>query len=250
MKSQTLTLKTPDGDCDTRISYPDEAGTYPAVLLYMDAFGPRPYLYEFAETLAGHGYYVVLPNLFYRVRPAPVIDLPFPLTPAVMPQARAQLLPLFERYEPEFGLRDTAFLLDFLREQKQVRPGPIGVTGYCMGGGLALRAAARFPHRIAAAASFHGGNLASDAPDSPHRLADRIRAEVYVAHADQDRHMPPEQMERLNAALEKANVRFEAETYLGAAHGFTMADLPAYQADALKKHWTKLLALFERTLHP
>jgi carboxymethylenebutenolidase len=149
---------------------------------------------------------------------------------------------------PEGAMRDAEAYLDVLARRDEVTDGPVGLTGYCMGGRLALRTAAGFPDRVAAAASFHGGNLANDAEDSPHRQADRIRAEVYVAHADNDRSMPPEQQQRLEEALSSAGVSFKAELYDGAAHGFTQADTPAYDEQATERHWTNLFGLFERTL--
>ena len=133
------------------------------------------------------------------------------------------------------------FRLDFLAPDR-----PVGVTGYCMGGRLTLMTAGRLPERVAAAASFHAGNLATDAAESPHRDFGAIRAEVYVAHADQDRSMPPEQQEQVEAAL--AGVRHRAELYEGARHGFTMADLEVYDEQADERHWRELLGLLGRTI--
>ena len=116
-----------------------------------------------------------------------------------------------------------------------------------MGGGLAIRTAARYPDRVIAAASFHGAKLATEGPDSPHLLLGQIKAELYIAHADGDQNMTPEQIERLRMALERSGLKFEAELYTGAAHGFTMADLPAYNEAALKRHWVKLFELLERS---
>jgi carboxymethylenebutenolidase len=117
-----------------------------------------------------------------------------------------------------------------------------------MGARLSLRAAGAFPERVAAAAGFHGGGLATDAPDSPHLMADRITAELYFGHADHDHSLPPEQIERLDAALTQAGVRFRAEVYEGARHGYTQADTSSYNPDAAERHWRELLALFERAL--
>ena len=146
-------------------------------------------------------------------------------------------------------MRDTAAFLEFLSRQAQVQPGPIGMTGYCMGGGLAVRAAIRYPDRIAAAAaSFHAGKLANrGARKAPHHFLNKIKAEIYIAHADNDKSMPPEQIERLQDALERSGIRYKAELYSGASHGFTMADLPAYNEAALKRHWENLFELLERT---
>jgi carboxymethylenebutenolidase len=250
MKTQKLGIQTPEGTCDSFVAYPSEGGPFPAVILLMDAFGPRDYLYEMTKTLASNGYYVLLPNLFYRSRPAPVIDAKFPLSAEDMAQARPQLMPLFQSFKAEQAMSDMKVFLDFLSKQKEVRPGPIGATGYCMGGGLAIRAAALYPDKFVAAASFHSGGLATDAPDSPHKLLGKIKAELYFGHADNDQHMTPEQMETLKKALDESGLRYEAELYKGAAHGFTQKDLPAYNAAALKHHWEKLLPLFQRTLKP
>lgn len=248
MQTKSIDLKTQDGTCDVFIAYPEDNGSYPAVLFYMDAFGPRAYLYEMAQTLAARGYYVLLPNSFYRVRRAPVVDMKFPVRPESMPEAVKQIMPLFQSFTPELGMRDAAAFLDFLAHQKQAQPGKAGITGYCLGGRLSILTAAHYPDRVAAAASFHAAGLATGAPDSPHLLLSKIKAELYIAHADNDAHNSPEQIERLRNALEQSGLRYEAELYTGAAHGFAMADLPAYNEAALKRHWDKLSALFQRTL--
>ena len=241
-------LQTPDGACDAFLAYPEDKGPWPAVLFLMDAFGPRAWLYEMAKTIASRGYFVLLPNLFYRVRRAPVVDLKFPLRPEDMPEALKQIMPFFQSFSPELGMRDAGAFFEFLARQKQVLPGKIGITGYCLGGRLAVLTAGTYPDRVAAAASFHAAGMATDAPASPHRLLGRVQAELYIAHADYDKNNPPEQIERLKKALDEAGVRCEAELYSGASHGFTMADLPAYNEAALKRHWEKLFALLDRSL--
>jgi carboxymethylenebutenolidase len=248
MKTREIEIQTADGICDAFVATPDESGTIPAVLLNMDGFGVRPYLKQMAERLASQGYYVLLPNLFYRVRRAPVLSVKFPVTPETQPEARKELMAVYPTYKPELGMRDAKAFLDFLAHEKQVRPGPVGIAGYCMGGGLAIRTAAAFPNRVAAVASFHAGGLVSPAPDSPHLLLSRIQAELYVAHADRDANMTAEQIEMFEKALESSGIRHETELYIGAMHGFTMADLPAFNADALERHWRKLLSFFDRNL--
>ena len=248
MKTQKLEIKTQDGICDSFVAYPDDRSQYPAVLFLMDAFGPRDWLYEMAKTIAARGYFVLLPNLFYRVRPAPVIQTKFPITAETHAEAFKEIEPLFPTLTPELAVRDLGVYLDFLAGHKQVLPGKVAITGYCMGGSLALRAAAHYPERVAAVASFHAGRLASEAATSPHLLLSPVQAELYFAHADHDKSMPAEQIERLNHALEQTKLRYEAEVYKGASHGFTMADLPTYKESALKRHWEKLFALLERSL--
>jgi carboxymethylenebutenolidase len=215
----------------------------------MDAFGPRTYLYEMAEKLADHGYYVLLPNLFYRTRRAPVIDSHFPLSPEDMPTARAQVMALSQSFDLEAWLKkDTPVFFEFLSKQKEVRPGKIGLTGYCMGGGLALRTASRYPDQIGAFASFHAGRLATDAPNSPHLGLGKVKARGYMAHADQDASLPAEEIKRFQEAIEKAHAPIQTELYAGALHGYTMMDLPAGDPQALARHWKNLIALFQKEL--
>jgi carboxymethylenebutenolidase len=250
MKTQMIDIKTQDGVCDAFIAYPADNGSYPAVLFFMDGFGLRDYLYEMAKTIAARGYYVLLPNVFYRLGRAPVVDIKFPVRPEDMPEMSKKMMPLFQSFSPSVAMQDVAVFLDFLAQQKQVLSAKIGIAGYCLGGGLALRAAALYPDRVAVAAIFHAGRLATDAPDSPHLLLSHIKAQLYIANADNDKSMPPDQIERLRGALEQSGIRYEMELYNGASHGFTMADLPAYNEVALKRHWKKLFELLKKVAKP
>ncbi|MFG2735777.1 dienelactone hydrolase family protein [Streptomyces harbinensis] len=148
---------------------------------------------------------------------------------------------------PDAVRRDAGACLDWLAASPLTTGGPVAVTGYCFGAGLALRTAGGFPDRVAAVAGFHGGRLATEAEDSPHRLAGRITAEVYFGHADQDASLPPEQIDRLDTALARAGVRYRTEVYRGARHGFTQADTVAYDPAADARHWRALLGLLDRT---
>ncbi len=150
--------------------------------------------------------------------------------------------------DPTRAMQDTGAFLSWLSRQPQVKGEKVGVTGYCMGGGLALRAAGAFPDRVAAAAAFHGGNLATDAPDSPHRLAPRIKAKVYVGGADEDAGFPPEQAARLKDALDAAGVENTVEIYEGARHGYAPPDMPVFNAAASERHWRAMLELFGERL--
>ncbi len=149
---------------------------------------------------------------------------------------------------PANARSDTRSFLDFLARQSQVSSALIGTTGYCLGGGLSLSAAGNFPERVIAAASYHGGNLATDSPDSPHRLADRIKARVYVAGAVEDASFPEEQKQTLIAALSKAKVDHVVETYEGALHGWVPPDSAVHEPDAAERHWRTLLALYDAKL--
>lgn len=249
MITQNLEIPTPDGTCDAFVAYPIQKSPLPAVLFYMDAFGLRPYLHQMIKKLAAQGYYVLAPNILYRAGRTPLLNVTFPLKAEDLPAIREKILPLALSLKPEQAMADAKVYVDFLSHQPQVDPkGKVGVTGYCMGGALALRTAAEVPERIAAVASFHAGHLATDHPQSPHLGLPRIQAEIYIANADNDASMPEEQIERLRHDLQTTGRKFEIETYQGAAHGFTMMDLPASNSGALDRHWQKLTALFARTL--
>ena len=245
MANKSLEIETPDGMCESYISWPDAAGPFPAVLFFMDGIGFRPALRRMADRIAANGFYVLLPNLFYRYGPAPQVDA----AEVLKSENRPKLTGMVQSLTPEIVRRDAGVFLDFLAAQREVKPnGKVGLTGYCMGGSMAVRTAAYYPDRVAAAASFHGGRLVTDAADSPHRLLEKIAAELYFGHADQDQTMPLENIARLDDSLKAAGTRYRTELYAGAMHGFTMQDSPMYNAAACSRHWNRLLDLFERTL--
>ncbi|MFC3572303.1 dienelactone hydrolase family protein [Streptomyces yaanensis] len=248
IRGTSVDIPTRDGTADAYLAHPDDHNPHPAVLLYMDAFGLRPYLKKMADRLAENGYTVLVPNVFYRHGRAPVVELPDFIDLSERPDLFRPIVPLIRALTPELAERDADAYLSWLAACPQAADGPVGVTGYCMGARLALRTAGTHPERVAAVAGFHGGQLASDAPDSPHLVADRITAEVYFGHADQDHSLPPEQIERLDKALTKAGVRHRSEVYAGAHHGFTQADTDAYHPEAAERHWRELLALLDRAL--
>jgi carboxymethylenebutenolidase len=214
----------------------------------MDAFGPRHRLEEMASRIAEEGYVVLVPHVFYRQGRAPLLDTGELMRPEARGKLFETLRPWMAQLTPERAMSDADAYVDFLRSDDRVADGPIGITGYCMGGALALRTAAHRPDDVAAAAAFHPARLATDAPDSPHLLVDRIRAEVYVAAADNDQGLPPEQQERLDQALTEAGVTHVCEQYDGASHGFTMSDTAVYDEAATERHWRALLPLLDRTL--
>ncbi|MER6157824.1 dienelactone hydrolase family protein [Streptomyces sp. NPDC001868] len=241
-------IVTPDGTVDAYVFHPAEGGPYPAVLLYMDAFGVRPHLKGMAERLAAAGYVVLLPNVMYRSGRAPLVELPDFINPRERPEIIEQIRPAMRGLTPEAAMRDAGVYLDWLAASPLTNGGPVGITGYCMGAALALRTAGAYPERVAAAAGFHGAHLATDAPDSPHLLADRITAELYFGHADNDPTNPAEQIDRLDKSLTAAGVRHRGEVYAGAHHGFTQADTAMHSPEATERHWTALLELLARTL--
>jgi carboxymethylenebutenolidase len=243
---QEIALPTPDGDARAFTFQPDGEGPWPAAIIFMDAPAIRPALFEFGERLARHGYFTLLPDLFWRAGPYPPINVKEVFADEA--KRRETFGKLMGSTNPEKQLVDAKACLDYLARQPEVKPGPVGITGYCMGCGVVMRVAGTFPDRIAAAAGFHGGRLATDAADSPHLLAPKITAKVLVAGADEDAGFPPEQADKLRAALEAAGVEGEVTIYAGAKHGYTMPDLPVYDREAAERHWTEMLALFDETL--
>lgn len=246
VQGTTVDILTEDGTADAYLVHPVDGEPRPAVLLYQDAFGLRPHLRSMADRLAEAGYTVLVPNLFYRHGRAPVFELPEFIDPAARPEIFEKIVPVMQSLTPELAMRDADAYLRWLAARPEVADGPVAITGYCMGARLALRTAGAYPDRVAAAAGFHGGGLATDAPDSPHLAAEHITAEVYFGHADEDASMPPEQMERLDAALTAAGVRHTCEVYSGARHGYTQADTSAYDTEAAERHWAALLDLLKR----
>lgn len=212
----------------------------------MDAIGLRPVLKEMARELAEHGYYVLVPNLYYRHGPAPVVELPEHIGEDIRPAVFAQLMPLVQAHTTERALRDADAYLSFLTTQPEVSAGPVAAIGYCMGAALAMRTATAHPDKVAAVAGFHPGFLVTDAPDSPHRLVSKLTAQVHIGLAEGD--LTPEALSELNQALDAAGVGYTTEVYPGTVHGFTMADTDAFNPSALQRHWDRLLPLLDRTL--
>jgi carboxymethylenebutenolidase len=247
--AETIDITTADGTADAFFARPDGEGPHPGVILYMDAYGIRPALQDHVKRLARNGYCVLAPNVFYRSRRAPVLD---DLEEMMRSEDRsalwAQLRPMIDQVTPEAAHRDSGAWLGFMHAADGVAAGRLGTVGYCMGGRLSLRMAGEYPEAIGAAATFHGGNMATDEEDSPHLSAVKATAELYIGHADNDGSMPPEQMARLTQALAEAHVRHTAELYVGAAHGWTQTDTPAYDELSTDRHWVRLLELFERVL--
>jgi len=245
MPPQTIEITTDDGMCPAHVFQPVGTGPWPGVLFYMDGIGIRPALFEMGEKLASAGYYVLLPDLFYRGGPYEPVDAKKVFSD---PDMRAALMKkLSALVSIERIMRDTRAFLAHLASQSQVKPGKIGVTGYCMGGRMALAAAGHFPDRVAAAAAYHPANLANDAPDSPHLLAPKIQSALYIAAAMEDPSFPDEQKQRLDQVLTAAGVTFQLETF-PCRHGWVPSDTPVHDPAGAERHWQTLFSLFERTL--
>ena len=237
---------TPDGRADAALFHPEGDGPWPAVLVWPDALSLRPVFRDMGRRLAAEGYVVLVPNLYYRVKPAPVLEEPFDFA---IPENRDKLMPLMAGVTPEGSAKDAAAYIAFLDDQPQTdRSKPIGTQGYCMGGALAFRTAAVAPARVGAVASFHGGRLATDRPDSPHLLVPQTRADYLVAVADNDDQADPAAKDTLTAAFAAAERPAKVEVYKGADHGWTVRGSQVYDEPAAERAWSELLALYGRAL--
>ncbi|HEU4567802.1 MAG TPA: dienelactone hydrolase family protein [Marmoricola sp.] len=245
--SETIEIPVPDGTAEAYLARPD-GGTHPGVLFFMDAIGLRPQIARMVERIAGWGYVVLAPNLFHRVGPAadlaPQGDL---REPGEREAFMKQVMPRVRGLSTDTMEQDITAYLRALRGLDGVAPGPVGVTGYCMGARFAVRAAGLDP-TVAAVGGWHAGGLVTEDPDSPHTRLKEARAEFVFGHADNDRSMGPEAIERLGEALAEAGLTATNEVYAGAAHGYTMADTSMYDEAAAERHFAELEALFARRL--
>lgn len=245
LQSEKIDLPTRDGTCPCHIYHPAGSGPWPAVLVYMDGIGIRPAVLEVGERLAGYGYLAMVPDLFYRTGPYAPKNA---RTVFADPEQRQEH---FEKFMSQLTaaniMSDTQAFLDYLDGREDVRPGGIATTGYCRGGYLSITAAGTFPERIVAAASYHGSRLANDDPDSPHLLAPKIKAPLYIGGASEDATFPDDMKQRLEEALTKASVQHTIETY-PAKHGWVLSDTLAHDPAAAERHWQTLTAFLARYL--
>lgn len=245
MLTSSVDIPTPDGVANAYLARPDE-DPHPGVLFIMDAYGLRPAIEEMVDRIAADGYVVLAPNMFYRAGRSPVGPLPDLSDPDSRASFFESLRPLFAQLTPQAVASDGAAYLDFLGQAGAT--GPVAITGYCMGARVGWKIATTYPDRVAALAGFHGGGLATDAPDSPHRSAGELKAECYFGFADQDQSMTAEQIATFEQALDEAGVRYISEVYAGAPHGYTMSDTPAHREEARERHFRELKSLLERTV--
>lgn len=239
-------VKTADGQCDAVLFHPAGKGTWPAVLVWTDIMGLRPVFREMGRRLASQGYVVLVPNPFYRSKRAPVIEGPFDFGNA---DQRAVLFGYMEKLTPAAAAEDSKSYLAFLDAQSQTNKSrKAGVQGYCMGGGLSLRTAAANPERIAAVATFHGGNgMASDKPDSPHRLIAETRATFLICAAQNDDAQQPQVKELLKSTFAAADRKATVEVF-PADHGWCVKGGQAYDQASAERAWSELSELYKSVL--
>ena len=242
MIERTIDIPTKDGKTTTFIVHPERGGPHPVIFFYMDAPAIREELRDMARRMASAGYYVVLPNLYYR---SGVMELG-PLTLDPNSPLRKKMFELMSSLSIPKIMDDTRALLAFVDADPAARKGPMGAVGYCMSGQYAINAAAQFPERFKAAASIYGVLLITDKPDSPHVMAHKAKGELYFGCAETDHWMPLEQIGPLKESLKGLNA--EVEVYPKVEHGFAFPQRAAYNKDAAERHWERLFALGKRNL--
>jgi carboxymethylenebutenolidase len=242
MVDAEIEIPTADGTMGTFVVRPDGDDAHPVVLFLMDAPGKRPLLHDMASRIASNGYYVMLPNLYYRTTPEFQLDF-------ASKESFGQMVDLMSNLGNRKVGRDAGALLAHAAGDPAADASRVGVVGYCMSGPFAIWVAAEYPVQVKAAASFYGVRLHVDAFDSPHLRLGDIAGELYVAAAEHDDYVPLEMVDQFEAAMQAANVRGRVERYWGTHHGFAFDDRPAYDAAADDRHWTAMLDLFDRNLH-
>jgi carboxymethylenebutenolidase len=244
MIEESIQIPTPDGTADAVLLRATSGPRLPGVIHLTDVFGIRPATLGMARRQAEQGYVVLVPNVFYRTARPPLFDF---APNFAEPRTLKRFGELSGPLTPDAMERDASGYVDYLAQHPAVADGPMAVVGFCFTGAMALRAAAARPDRIAAAASFHGGGLYTDAPHSAHRVLPRVKARLYFAHATDDRAMPAEAIEKLELALDEWGGAYDSDMYDG-AHGWTVPNSPVYDEPQAERAFANLMKLFERTL--
>jgi carboxymethylenebutenolidase len=237
-----LDIQTTDGEMNTFVTHPEEGGPFPVVLFYMDAPGKREELHDMARRIGTVGYYVVLPNLYYRK----TREFQFTRNDEGM----KEMFAMTRHLSLDLIMHDTQAMLDFVDAQPEANSASLGAVGYCMSGPFVFKAAGHYPDRFKCAASIYGANLLTDRDDSPHLSADQVKGELYFACAEIDQYAPKDVIDRLDAHLESSGANYRLEWYPGAEHGFAFVDREGiYHKPSAERHWERLFSLFDRSLH-
>ena len=249
MIEHDIILQTPDGQMDCFVTHPEEGGPHPAVILYMDAPGIREELRDMCRRLGTVGYYVFMPNMYYRIGTEG--NYGFDLSRIREDDAELQkMFAVMNSLTNALVVSDTGPMLDHIRSDRAATDGLVGCVGYCMSGRYVMSVGAAFPDDFAAIASYYGVGIITDQPDSPHLKADRIKGECYLAFAEKDIHVPDQIVADLPGILDAAGTDYRIESYPGTDHGFAFPQRPAYVKAAGERHWERMFDLFQRKLKP
>lgn len=247
MQERVVDIQTRDGSMNSYVFHPDRPGPHPVVIHYMDSIGVREELADMCRRLATVGYYVLLPNLYYRLARCVDLDADRIGDPAYADRLE-HMWTLNRHLSNTMIEQDTEALFSFLDTEPAARPGKLGIVGYCMSGRFVYRLAGAFPERVAAAASIYGARLVTDLPDSAHRLTHQIRGEMMFACAEHDHYISREALDQIGALMQQARVRGGIEFYPQAQHGFAFPQRRVYHKASAERHWERLFDLFARNL--
>ena len=254
MKERIVGIATPSGRMDTFVTHPEQDGPFPAVIIYMDIWGVREELFEIARRVGTVGYYCLVPDFYYRqgtvrheFRDAHnrMISLH-----ALDEERRQRVIAPGRALSNQMVVDDTGAILDFLRQGEPVRAGGVGAIGYCMGGRHVLCAAGHYPQSVIASASLHGTSLISDAADSPHRLANRLRGELYGGFAETDPYAPLSMVKELDELLQPCPVTYRYAVHEGALHGYALPNRDIFHPQGAARDWEMIFAMFHRQIPP
>jgi carboxymethylenebutenolidase len=247
MQESVVDIQTRDGTMNTFIFRPDGEGPFPVVIFYMDSVGVREELCDMCRRIATVGYYVIMPNLYYRLARSVDLDANRLHDPAYA-ENLAWMWKLNRSLSNTMVEQDTQAVFDFLDTDVAARKGKVGIVGYCMSGRYVFRVAGAFPDRVASSASVYGARLITDQPDSAHLLASKIKGEMYFACAEHDIYAPPETLKELQSILDKAKIKSRIEIYPEAEHGFAFPSRQLFHKTSTERHWERLFDMFRRTL--
>jgi carboxymethylenebutenolidase len=242
MIEQDVNVTSRNGAIPSFVVCPDGPGAYPGIILYMDAPGIREELRNLARRISKHGYFCLLPDMYYRIG---MLRFDFVRRAEGM---RPTMFAAMNSLTNALVTEDTAAWLGFLDAQDRVRPGAVGCVGYCMSGRYVTTVAARFPNRFAACASLYGVGIVTDSEDSPHLLIDRIKGEMYFGFAETDEHVPANVIPTLKNALDKAGTRYGLDVFPNSRHGFQFPERDVYETHAAEESWSKIVAMWDRNL--
>ena len=254
MKERIVEIDTPDGRMETFLTHPEQGGPFPAVVVFMDVWGVREQLFDITRRIATVGYVGVVPNFYYR-KGGITFDYRHPDGKTISLRTldaadQEKILAFLSHLTDELAVSDTGAVRDYLANDKAVRPGPMGSVGYCLGGRLVMRAAGAFPDAFRANASLHGTRLATDAPDSPHLEASRMKGEIYCGFGELDHYSPPEVIAAVREAFTGAAVEYHDEVHGQADHGYAIPDRDIFDKAAAERDWELIFAMYQRQLRP
>lgn len=254
MKERMVEIETPDGRMETFITHPEQDGPFPPVILFMDVWGVREQLFDIARRIGTVGYAVAVPNFYYR-KGGITFDYRHPDGRTISLKAlgaaeQEKILSFLSHLTDDFAVSDTGAVLDFFAGDEAVRPGPVGSIGYCLGGRLVIRAAGAFPDAFRASASLHGTRLVTDASNSPHLDAAKMKGEIYCGFGELDHYTPPDVIGAVREAFENATVQYFDQVHKQVDHGYAIPDRDVFDKAAAERDWELIFAMYQRQLRP